>query len=55
MIQHLQLKNFKAWRDSGLVRLAPVTMLLGSNSSGKSSLGYMAGAMEWCTPPMTRV
>ena len=38
MIQHLQLKNFKAWRDSGLVRLAPVTMLLGSNSSGKSSL-----------------
>lgn len=38
MIKHLQLKNFKAWRDSGLVRLAPVTMLLGSNSSGKSTL-----------------
>lgn len=38
MIKHLQLKNFKAWRDSGVVRLAPVTMLLGSNSSGKSTL-----------------
>ena len=38
MIQHLQLKNLKAWRDSGSVRLAPVTMLLGSNSSGKSTL-----------------
>ena len=38
MIKHLQLKNLKAWRDSGSVRLAPVTMLLGSNSSGKSTL-----------------
>ncbi len=38
MINQLQLKNIKAWRDSGVVRLAPVTMLLGTNSSGKSTL-----------------
>lgn len=38
MINTLQLKNFKAWRDSGSITLAPVTMLLGTNSSGKSSL-----------------
>lgn len=38
MFTELQLKNFKAWRDSTSMRLAPVTMLLGTNSSGKSSL-----------------
>ena len=46
MIQHLQLKNFKAWRDSGLVRLAPVTMLLGSNSSGKIHLAAKSAAAQ---------
>ena len=35
MLTHLQLKNFKAWTDTGLVDLKPVTMLLGTNSSGK--------------------
>ena len=34
MIDQLHLQNLKAWRDSGAVQLAPVTMLLGSNSSG---------------------
>lgn len=38
MIKLLHLQNLKAWRDSGPVRLAPVTMLLGTNSSGKSTL-----------------
>ncbi|MCB1657376.1 MAG: DUF3696 domain-containing protein [Pseudomonadales bacterium] len=38
MFTMLQLKNFKAWRDSAEVQLAPVTMLLGANSTGKSSL-----------------
>lgn len=38
MFTSLKLKNFKAWRESGEVRLAPVTLLLGSNSTGKSSL-----------------
>ena len=36
MLTHLQLKNFKAWTDTGLVDLKPVTMLLGTNSSGKT-------------------
>lgn len=38
MLKHLQLTNFKAWRDTGKIGLAPVTLLLGTNSSGKSSL-----------------
>jgi len=38
MLTRLKLTNFKAWRLSGDVRLAPVTLLLGENSTGKSSL-----------------
>lgn len=38
MFSTLHLTNFKAWRDTGELKLKPVTMLLGTNSSGKSSL-----------------
>ncbi|KEF41995.1 MAG: hypothetical protein ER33_08340 [Cyanobium sp. CACIAM 14] len=37
MFTSLQLTRFKAWSDTGNVELAPVTLLLGTNSSGKSS------------------
>ena len=38
MLTHLKLDNFKIWRTTGPIRLAPLTLLLGTNSSGKSSL-----------------
>ncbi len=38
MLGHLKLDNFKIWKSTGTLRLAPVTLLLGTNSSGKSSL-----------------
>lgn len=38
MLKHLKLDNFKIWRSTGAMRLAPLTLLLGTNSSGKSSL-----------------
>ena len=38
MLTHLKLENFKIWRSTGPMRLAPLTLLLGTNSSGKSSL-----------------
>lgn len=38
MFTSLHLKNFKAWKDTEQVSLKPVTMLLGTNSSGKSTL-----------------
>lgn len=38
MLTHLKLDNFKIWKTTGPMRLAPVTLLLGTNSSGKSSL-----------------
>lgn len=38
MIKAIEVRNFKSWRTPGEVRLAPVTLILGTNSSGKSSL-----------------
>jgi energy-coupling factor transporter ATP-binding protein EcfA2 len=38
MFTHLRLHNFKAWKATGDIDLKPVTMLLGTNSSGKSTL-----------------
>lgn len=38
MLTRLRLKNFKSWEDSGDLQLAPLTILFGANSSGKSSL-----------------
>lgn len=41
MITHIRVKNFKSWRDSDIVKLAPLTGFFGTNSSGKSSLLQM--------------
>ncbi|MGH8017628.1 MAG: AAA family ATPase [Opitutaceae bacterium] len=37
-LQSFRLRNFKAVRDSGVVRFQPFTLLIGNNGSGKSSL-----------------
>ena len=41
MITHIRVKNFKSWKDSTEVELAPLTGFFGTNSSGKSSLLQM--------------
>lgn len=38
MLTSLSLTNFKAWRSIERMRLAPITCLFGTNSSGKSSI-----------------
>lgn len=38
MLTRLRFKNFKAWHDSGDIRLAPLTVLFGANSAGKTSI-----------------
>jgi predicted ATPase len=38
MLTRLRFKNFKAWQDSGEIRLAPLTVLFGTNSAGKTSI-----------------
>ncbi len=46
MLTELRIQNFKAWRDTGAVRLAPLTVIFGTNSSGKSSLGHLLMALK---------
>ncbi|MFV8753599.1 DUF3696 domain-containing protein [Nannocystaceae bacterium ST9] len=41
MLRRLHIENFKAWRDTGDIRLAPLTVFFGTNSSGKTSLQQM--------------
>ncbi len=38
MFTEMRVRNFKSWRDTGPIRLAPVTAFFGTNSSGKTSL-----------------
>jgi len=46
MLTEMQIKNFKAWQDTGTIRLAPLTVIFGTNSSGKSSLGHLLLALK---------
>lgn len=39
MIKSLRIQNFKGWKDTDKIEFAPITLFLGSNSSGKSSIG----------------
>ncbi len=41
MFKQISMRNFKSWRETGSVRLAPLTGFFGANSSGKSSLLQM--------------
>lgn len=41
MLTRLRIRNFKAWADTGDIRLAPLTVFFGTNSSGKSSIGQL--------------
>lgn len=38
MLTNLRIRNFKNWADTSEIRLAPITVFFGSNSTGKSSL-----------------
>lgn len=41
MFTNLRIRNFKAWKNTGHIRLAPLTVFFGTNSSGKTSLLQM--------------
>src|SRR5271166_2055671 len=41
-----RIRNFKSWRDTGEIRLAPLTVIFGANSAGKSSLGHLLLALK---------
>jgi len=39
MLKRLRIRNFKGWKDTGVIHMAPITLFFGANSSGKSSIG----------------
>ncbi|MES9906447.1 MAG: DUF3696 domain-containing protein [Sedimenticola sp.] len=39
MLKNLRIQHFKGWKDTGEIRMAPITLFFGANSSGKSSIG----------------
>ena len=41
VLRRLRIQNFKAWQDTRSIELAPLTVLFGSNSSGKSSINHL--------------
>ena len=49
MLTELRIKNFKAWKDTGPIRMAPLTVIFGANSAGKSSLGHLLLALKQTT------
>ena len=57
MLRHLRIQNFKAWKDTGNIELAPITVFLGTNSSGKSSIAQflmmLKQTVEYADPSMT--
>ncbi len=38
LLKSMRIRNFKAWKDTGRIRLAPITVFFGPNSSGKTSI-----------------
>ncbi len=49
MLTSFHLQNFKAWQDTGRINLAPLTVIFGANSAGKSSLGHWLLALKQTT------
>ena len=49
MLKRLRIQNFKCWQDTGDIRLAPLTLLFGTNSSGKSSIGQFLMMLKQTT------
>lgn len=41
MLTKIRAQNFKSWKDTGEIRIAPLTGFFGTNSSGKTSLLQM--------------
>jgi len=39
VLKKLRIQNFKGWKDTGAIKVAPITLFFGANSSGKSSIG----------------
>lgn len=48
ILKSLHIRNFKAIRDSGTLKLTPLTVLIGNNGSGKSSVLESLETVQKC-------
>jgi len=55
MFNKIRIRNFKGWKDTGDLPLAPITILFGTNSSGKSSIGQFLMMLKQTTESNDRV
>lgn len=59
MISELFIENFKGFGDTHVIKLAPISLFYGSNSSGKSAILKCLGAIAQTNPsfsdPLSRV
>ena len=46
MLKEIKIRNYKSFRDEAVMELRPITVLIGRNSSGKSSLCKLVDAMS---------
>jgi predicted ATPase len=46
MLTSLRIRHFRAWQDTGPVRLAPLTVFFGEHGTGKSSLGHALALLD---------
>jgi len=53
MLTKLSLTNFKSWREIRAMRLAPITGLFGTNSSGKTSILQLLLMLKRTTAALT--
>ena len=54
MLKHLRIRNFKGWKDTGPIAMAPITLFFGANSSGKSSIGQFLMMLKQTTESSDR-
>ena len=53
-MRSIRLKNFRSFEDTGRIELKPITILVGANSSGKSSFLRFFPLLRQTVEAMTR-
>jgi hypothetical protein len=46
MLTHLHIKNFKAWKDTGPIRLAPLTVIFGQTKESRGLRRFLLRGLE---------
>lgn len=53
-MDNIRIKNYRCFADTGIVDIKPITVLIGANSSGKSSFLKFFGLIKQCVSEFAR-